>query len=137
MPPDYPVLARLLNHVVLADRKSGIQIKARVYELHMEGFYGAYDLITEKRITIYPSEVVEVYDDAGQPMVGDVAPADPYPRPGVPLKVVPPKEATFDSFPLNGLFCSVCTAPQRTTPGGASCINGHGGVEGKTDAYPF
>jgi hypothetical protein len=36
----------------------------------------------------------------------------------------------FESFPLNGLLCPECNGPQRETDGGASCANGHGGLDG-------
>lgn len=36
----------------------------------------------------------------------------------------------FEEFPLNGLVCSVCGEPQRDTPHGSSCKNGHGGAVG-------
>ncbi len=41
----------------------------------------------------------------------------------------PDDEAPFISFPLTGERCSVCREPQRQTPGGLSCKNGHGGVD--------
>lgn len=41
-----------------------------------------------------------------------------------------PKDLPIESYPLNGLACSACGKPQRTTPGGASCENGHGGADG-------
>lgn len=41
-----------------------------------------------------------------------------------------PKDLPFESYPLNGLACSVCGKPQRKTPGGQACENGHGGAEG-------
>jgi len=34
----------------------------------------------------------------------------------------------FESFPLTGTHCADCGSPQRMTPGGASCMNGHGGA---------
>ena len=40
----------------------------------------------------------------------------------------PPLEWSFESYPLTGTVCSVCGEPQRQTPGGASCPNGHGGA---------
>lgn len=40
------------------------------------------------------------------------------------------RDKTPLSWPLNGLICSICKQPQVNTPGGASCPNGHGGVEG-------
>lgn len=36
----------------------------------------------------------------------------------------------FESFPMNGLVCEDCGEPQRTTPSGESCKNGHGGARG-------
>ncbi len=33
-------------------------------------------------------------------------------------------------FPLNGLLCSACGAPQYQTPSGTVCRSGHGGAEG-------
>ena len=35
--------------------------------------------------------------------------------------------------PTNGLKCSVCNKPQYDTPGGATCVDGHGGVAGYCD----
>lgn len=37
-----------------------------------------------------------------------------------------------ESYPTNGLICPECFSPQHATPGGASCRNGHGGLEGVT-----
>ena len=42
----------------------------------------------------------------------------------------------FESFQLNGLLCEVCKEPQRITPGGPSCRNGHGGAEGVEPPKP-
>ena len=39
-------------------------------------------------------------------------------------------KSSFDSLPLNGLLCSVCGTPQRTSPGGPTCASGHGGAPG-------
>lgn len=36
----------------------------------------------------------------------------------------------FSSMPPNGLLCTECMSPQRLTPGGPACVNGHGGVDG-------
>lgn len=36
----------------------------------------------------------------------------------------------------NGLLCSACGEPQFATPSGASCPNGHGGVEGVQPPTP-
>lgn len=48
---------------------------------------------------------------------------------GVLRKLRQPQEGPFESYPLTGTTCSVCREPQRQTPGGASCSNGHGGAE--------
>jgi hypothetical protein len=45
-------------------------------------------------------------------------------------KMVDPQPRQFTDCPLNGLMCSECGRAQRTTPGGDSCENGHGGVPG-------
>lgn len=44
----------------------------------------------------------------------------------------PPEDtwAPFEDLPLNGLRCSDCGEPQRETPSGGQCVNGHGGVLG-------
>lgn len=39
----------------------------------------------------------------------------------------------FNDLPLNGLRCPACWLPQRDTPSGASCPNGHGGEQGVDD----
>ena len=36
----------------------------------------------------------------------------------------------LDSWPLNGLYCEVCSCPQHDTPSGAVCENSHGGALG-------
>ena len=36
--------------------------------------------------------------------------------------------SVFEDFPLAGTLCSVCREPQRGTPSGDSCVNGHGGA---------
>lgn len=36
----------------------------------------------------------------------------------------------FEDLPANGLVCPDCLLPQRLTPSGASCPNGHGGAQG-------
>lgn len=41
-----------------------------------------------------------------------------------------------DSYPPLGLRCVVCDEPQYGTPGGATCMNGHGGADGKPSALP-
>lgn len=41
--------------------------------------------------------------------------------------------APFESFPLTGTHCADCGTPQRMTPGGASCENGHGGAPALED----
>lgn len=40
------------------------------------------------------------------------------------------KDPPFDSLPTNGLLCDECNQPQRISPSGAICPNGHGGVDG-------
>jgi DNA N-6-adenine-methyltransferase (Dam) len=40
-------------------------------------------------------------------------------------------DLAFGDCPRNGLLCSVCEAPQRVTPSGAICENGHGGAPGQ------
>lgn len=37
-------------------------------------------------------------------------------------------EREFKTYPLTGTRCSECKEPQRMTPGGESCANGHGGA---------
>lgn len=44
---------------------------------------------------------------------------------------VPASFPDFESFALNGENCTVCDEPQRTTPSGDICKNGHGGAPGK------
>lgn len=44
------------------------------------------------------------------------------------------KEAPFESFPLIGTYCAECKCPQRQTPSGEVCENGHGGAPGLTRA---
>lgn len=39
-------------------------------------------------------------------------------------------DLAFKDCPRNGLLCSECECPQRTTPHGDTCENGHGGVSG-------
>jgi hypothetical protein len=39
--------------------------------------------------------------------------------------------------PLAGTRCSVCHEPQRATPGGFSCINGHGGADSIVEVDPW
>lgn len=39
-------------------------------------------------------------------------------------------DGSLYSFPLNGLYCSMCKKPQYQTPSGSMCENGHGGVDG-------
>lgn len=59
--------------------------------------------------------------------------ADPFADSFPALPVRRPKSADaipFDELPLNGLLCSVCSAPQRECPSGSLCSNGHGGAEG-------
>jgi hypothetical protein len=41
------------------------------------------------------------------------------------------EDKPVDSFPPLGTHCSVCGMPQYDTPGGPSCINGHGGAPPK------
>lgn len=43
-------------------------------------------------------------------------------------------DLAFGDCPRNGLLCSACEAPQRMTPSGATCENGHGGVLGRWKA---
>lgn len=43
-------------------------------------------------------------------------------------------ERPFSEYPPNGTLCSVCGLAQRKTPGGLSCVNGHGGAEPAGDA---
>lgn len=40
------------------------------------------------------------------------------------------EELPVEKCPTNGLSCDECGAPQHTTPGGPSCVNGHGGAAG-------
>ena len=44
----------------------------------------------------------------------------------------PAKDDPFESYPMNTLICPECEEPQRDTPGGASCKNSHGGLQGLT-----
>jgi hypothetical protein len=63
-------------------------------------------------------------------------PIDEIFAPGIPEREGPiPEELErkpFETWPLNGLLCSVCQRPQRTTPSGAACghPDGHGGADG-------
>jgi hypothetical protein len=117
----------MLGRTVLAERPGGKTVKVNIRELHVEGFFGAYDHASGHRIIIYPPEIAQVFDVEGSPLVqGAVVAPD-----------APEESASFDSLPLNGLFCSVCRAPQRQSRGGSTCANGHGGVEGVKDAHPF
>lgn len=43
------------------------------------------------------------------------------------------ERASFTDYPLTGAQCSVCKEPQRMTPGGISCPNGHGGAPSLDD----
>lgn len=43
-----------------------------------------------------------------------------------------PPVRPLETFPFNGLVCSECGEPQRRTPSGHVCCNGHGGVGGMT-----
>lgn len=52
--------------------------------------------------------------------------SDVKPPAATPLEAFKPTE----SYPKNGLHCSVCGYPQHETPGGACCANGHGGARG-------
>ena len=40
-----------------------------------------------------------------------------------------PEEGPFESYPETGTACAACGQPQRQTPGGMSCPQGHGGAE--------
>jgi DNA polymerase III subunit gamma/tau len=52
-------------------------------------------------------------------------------RPSAPLSVTAPSsKVPFEALPLTGKLCSICKEPQRQTPGGPSCPNDHGGVDG-------
>ena len=115
---NYPELALLLGRVVLADRHEGEQIKAVIRELHVEGFYGAYNQATGTRVAIYPADIVEVID-------AEV------------LSAPPPEEDPKPLFIYTGTYCSVCDEPQFTSVSGDTCKNGHGGAPGKKDLYPF
>jgi hypothetical protein len=42
------------------------------------------------------------------------------------------KALEFKDHPLSGLLCEACGEPQRTTPHGPVCANGHGGAAGLT-----
>jgi hypothetical protein len=50
-------------------------------------------------------------------------------RYSIPVQEISRDNTPF-SWPSNGLICSICKQPQIDTPSGASCPNGHGGVEG-------
>jgi hypothetical protein len=50
-----------------------------------------------------------------------------------PLFDRPDETEPFESFPLMGTHCGACGEPQRMTPGGASCANGHGGAAALED----
>jgi hypothetical protein len=39
------------------------------------------------------------------------------------------QDGPFDVYPLAGSRCSACGEPQRSTLGGLTCMNGHGGAE--------
>lgn len=39
-------------------------------------------------------------------------------------------DGALEDCPFNGLVCGECGEPQRTSPNGATCAKGHGGVEG-------
>lgn len=54
--------------------------------------------------------------------------------PKKPKKAPKKKKKThdFEALPLNGLVCEVCGSPQRTSPHGDLCVNGHGGAPGVT-----
>jgi hypothetical protein len=61
--------------------------------------------------------------------------APPMPEPGgwVTGDAPPP----IESFPKNGLLCSLCGKPQHETPSGAACTTeGHGGAPGVEPAPP-
>lgn len=65
---DFVELVGLLGKTVLADFP-GKQVTATIRELHVEGFYGAYDKSTGHRIVIYPSQIFQVFSDEGKPLV--------------------------------------------------------------------
>lgn len=50
----------------------------------------------------------------------------------------PRPDLDFEQCPRNGLVCVECGYPQRATPGGDTCANGHGGAKGEPSClFPF
>lgn len=48
-----------------------------------------------------------------------------------PFPLEEPEPRTLDQLPWNGLLCTVCNEPQRSTPSGDTCVNQHGGAPGR------
>lgn len=95
----------------------------------MDDFLGGGGLIA----SVLPSEPVNGMPEAGG-WVSDKSGVEKYegPPPSNNLRTheQKPTNRPFESFPLNGLLCSVCQKPQRDTPSGASCASLHGGADG-------
>ncbi len=63
-----------------------------------------------------------------EPTAGAVTPM--VPERATPQPTAADDEFPFDTLPENGLVCPVCGEPQRMSPRGETCANGHGGVPG-------
>jgi hypothetical protein len=65
----------------------------------------------------------------GSPAAGVVVPMAAEPAAPTPSRA--DDEFPFETLPENGLLCSVCGEPQRMSPTGETCSNGHVGAPGE------
>ncbi len=140
------------GHVTINSREVQVEYNAHDNTLEVAGVTSIEDALRLIRMmedaTVRPVEVAPTVGSmVARTVETIVRQHEPLPSVGTVLRAQPTLtgEKPWDgqkefaeplaSFPLNGLLCSACRKPQRVTPGGAICENGHGGVAGVEDDF--